>query len=35
MIVPTAPSIISRRPTRVAMELSLCSVAIVPHAKIA
>lgn len=35
IIVPTAPSIMPRRPRRVAMELSLCSVAIVPPAKIA
>jgi hypothetical protein len=35
IIVATEPSIMPRRPTRAAMELSLCSVAIVLPAKIA
>jgi hypothetical protein len=35
IIVATAPSIMPRRPRRRVRELSLCSVAIVPPAKIA
>ena len=35
IIVATAPSIMPRRPMRAAMELSLCSVAMVLPAKIA